>query len=148
VTAEHPAELAIEGLQRAYADISTREAWDEFAALVTPDCKFLFDTSSGGVFELNGPEQFVEFAKKTAVQFDLWVYDPVNFVVTVDPAGTATGRTYSFEIEQDRESGEVISSYGRYEDEYVLLDGRWRWSSRRYRNVARRNGDEPWRRNH
>jgi hypothetical protein len=138
------AEIEIARLQRAYGDCSTREAWTELAALVTPECRFLFDTSSGDVFELVGPGQFTAFAAKTAEQFDLWVYDPLSFVVDIDPDGTARGRTYSFEIEQDRESGIVISSYGLYLDEYARIDGTWLWSQRHYRNLARREGDADW----
>ena len=94
-----------------------------------------------------GPEQFADFARKTAEKFDLWVYDPINFIVSIDADSTASGRTYSFEIEQNRETGEVITSYGHHDDHYVRLDGRWLWSSRRYRNLARRDGEQPWKRN-
>jgi hypothetical protein len=111
---------------------------------VTPDCRFLFETSSGGVFELVGAEEFIAFAKSTAEQYDLWVYDPLNYVVSIDPAGTATGRTFSFEIEQDRQTGDVVTSYGLYQDEYVRVDGTWLWSCRRYKNLARRDGESPW----
>jgi hypothetical protein len=141
------AEVAIARLQRAYADTATREAWGELAALVTPDCRFLFATSSGTDFELLGAEQFIAFAAKTAEQYDLWVYDPINFTVELETDGTATGRTYSFEIEQDRGTGEVVHSYGFYDDAYLLSEGSWLWSSRRYRNLARRDGEGPWRRN-
>ncbi len=139
--------MAIARLQRAYADTATRESWDELTALVTPSCRFLFATSSGEDFELIGAEQFSAFAAKTAEQYDLWVYDPINFTVAIDPNGTATGQTYSFEIEQDRHTGNVVHSYGFYDDEYVLHEGTWLWSSRRYKNLARRDGDQPWKRN-
>jgi len=139
--------MAIARLQRAYADTATREAWDELAELVTPDCRFLFATSSGQDFELIGAQQFSAFAAKTAEQYDLWVYDPINFTVAIDLAGTATGQTYSFEIEQDRQTGTVVHSYGFYDDEYVRRGESWLWSSRRYKNLARRDGEQAWKRN-
>ena len=136
------AEMAIARLQRAYADTATRKAWGELSALVTPACRFQFDTSSGEVFEVVGADAFGAFAAKTADRFAFWEYVPLNFVVEIDPAGTARGRTYSFEIDKDAETGGVVTSWGLYHDDYARVDGTWLWSRRRYQTLARRKGDD------
>lgn len=135
--------IAIMRLQRAYADASTRKAWSELAALVTPDARFEFDTRTGNVFEMDGPGAFAEFADKMTGTFAFYEYVPLNFVVTSLSDDTARGRSYSFEIGEDRASGEVTTFYGWYHDEYAKVDGSWRFSRRRYESLARRTGEEP-----
>jgi hypothetical protein len=137
------ADLAIMRLQRAYADIATRKAWPEFAALATPDARFSFDTHSGEVIEVVGADAFTEFGAKMTDRFSFYEYVPLNFVVEIDPAGTARGRAYSFEIGQDRDTGDVITFYGMYHDDYARVDGTWLFSRRQYQTFARQTGDGP-----
>ena len=101
--------IAIMQLQRAYADASTRKAWPELVALVTADARFEFDTRTGNVFEMEGPDAFAEFAAKMTDTFSFYEYVPLNFVVTSLSGNTARGRSYSFEIGEDRTSGEVTT---------------------------------------
>ena len=56
--------LAIQRLQRAYADIATRQAWSEVPSLATPDTCFSFDTHSGPIIEIEGPAEFGAFGAK------------------------------------------------------------------------------------
>ena len=56
--------LAIQRLQRAYADIATRQAWSEVPSLATPDARFTFDTHSGTLIEVEGAVEFGEFGAK------------------------------------------------------------------------------------
>ena len=135
--------LAIMQLQRAYADASTRKAWPELAALVTVDARFEFDTRTGNVFEMQGPEAFAEFADEMTGTFSFYEYVPLNFVVTSLSGVSARGRSYSFEIGQDRASGDVTTFYGWYQDEYAKAEGTWRFSRRHYESLARRTGEGP-----
>ncbi|MFI5040796.1 MAG: nuclear transport factor 2 family protein [Acidimicrobiales bacterium] len=135
--------VAIMRLQRAYADASTRKAWPEFAALATADARFSFDTRTGTIFEMVGLEAFVEFAAKMTAGFSFYEYVPLNFVVETHPDGTARGRSYSFEIGQVRDTGELTSFYGWYQDEYARVDGAWRFTRRRYETLGRRTGGDP-----
>ena len=98
------ADIAIMRLQRAYADVSTRRAWPEFAALAIPDARFSFDTRTGDVIEMVGVDAFAEFGATMTDRFAFYEYVPLNFVVEIDPAGTARGRSYSFEIGEDRDT--------------------------------------------
>ena len=137
------AELAIDRLLRAYADVSTRKAWPEFAALAVPDARFSFDTRTGDVIEIEGVEAFAAFGASATARFAFYEYVPLNFVVDIDPAGTARGRAYQFEIGQDRESGAVTNYYGMYHDEYVQTDGTWMFTRRQYQSLANWTASEP-----
>ena len=130
--------LTIMGLQRSYADIATRAAWDEVAAIATPDAHFSFHTSSGRKFEIEGAVAFGEFGGKMTERFRFYEYIPLNFVVTIGTDGTAHGRSYSLEVAEDAETGDWIDFYGMYQDEYALFEGTWRFARRRYRTVGQR----------
>jgi hypothetical protein len=130
--------LAIQRLQRAYADIATRQAWSEVPSLATPDARFTFDTHSGPVIEIEGPVEFGEFGAKANARFAFYEYIPLNFVVTIGTDDTARGRSYSLEVAEDRETGDWVEFYGTYRDEYAVYEGAWRFSSRHYQTYGRR----------
>jgi hypothetical protein len=129
--------LAIERLQRAYADIATRGAWDEFAAIATPASRFTFDIQAAQPIEIDGPAAFAAFGVRANERFSFYLYIPVNFVVTIGGDGTALGRSYSHEVAEERESGDWVEFYGTYEDEYAVHEGTWRFARRHYRTYGR-----------
>ena len=131
--------LAIMRLHRAYADIATRRAWPEIAALAIPDARFTFDTRAGRVFEVVGIEEFGAFGAKSTGGFSFYEYIPLNTVVKIS-AASARGRSYSLEVSEDRDTGEWIEFYGMYHDDYVLFEGGWRFASRQYQTIGRRVG--------
>jgi hypothetical protein len=131
--------IAIARLQNAYADISTRHAWDEMEALATPDARFSFHTK-GGLFEVEGGAAFAELGPRMSEQFSFHLLVPVNFVVVVGTDGTAQGRSYLLELNEDRESGTWNEVFGTYSDDYVLYEGTWRFSRREYSPFGRRSG--------
>ena len=73
-------------------------------------------------------------------RFAFYEYIPLNFVVTIASDDTASGRSYSLEVAEDRESGEWFEFYGTYQDEYTVFEGTWRFASRRYQTYGRRTG--------
>jgi hypothetical protein len=129
--------LAIQRLQRAYADIATRGAWDEFASIATPDARFTFDIGTEQVIEIDGPDELAAFGVRANERFSFYLYVPVNFVATVGGDGTARGRSYSHEVAEERESGDWVEFYGTYEDEYAVHEGTWRFARRHYRTYGR-----------
>jgi hypothetical protein len=133
--------LAINRLLGAYADIATRKAWTEFAPLAAPDASFTFDTKNG-IFEVVGAEAFGEFGAQSLAGFTFYEYIPLNVVVKVDSPDTARGRVYSFEVGEEAETGSWLTYYGLYHDDYVFLDGAWRFARRHYQALARRTNDD------
>jgi SnoaL-like protein len=136
--------LAISRLLGRYADIATRKAWPEFPPLAAPDARFTFDTARG-VVEVVGPDAFAEFGAQSLESFTFYEYIPLNHVVQVDSADAARGRVYSFEVGEQRDGGAWVTFYGLYHDDYVCVDGAWRFASRHYQALARRtNHDLDW----
>ena len=133
--------LAIVRLQHAYADIATRRAWPEIVSLAVPDARFSFDTRAGRVIEVVGAAAFGEFGAKSVGRFTFYQYLPLNAVVTLSGAGAASGRAYCLEVGEDRESGQWINFYGLYHDDYVQVDGAWRFARRQYQTLGRRTGE-------
>lgn len=127
---------AIQELQRNYADVATRAAWDEVGSLLTPDAHIQFTLSSGAVFDVDGADAFVEFARKMTA-FSFFEYIPLSFVVKRGPDGTLTGRSYSLEVSENA-AGDWVESYGLYEDTYGQTDGEWRFARRLHRTVKQR----------
>jgi SnoaL-like domain len=138
MTDEDRAYLAIQRLQRAYADVATRGAWPEVVSLLAPDCHITFDTRSAQILEVSGADEFAQFAAKMTAAFSFYELVPQNFVVTIGPGGTAGGRSYSLEVGEDAKTGEWLEFYGVFSDEYILLDDEWRFSRRHYQTYARR----------
>jgi len=127
-------------LQHAYADLATRKAWSELAALTTPDAKFSFDLRHGAPLEMVGPEAVGRFGAQAVAGFSYYQYIALNTVVTLTGDATASGRAYALEIAEIRDSKDWLEVYGYYDDEYVRLDDGWRFSQRRFQLLARRTG--------
>jgi hypothetical protein len=134
---EASAYVEIQRLQRHYADLATRGAYDEVTMLATPDALFTFDTYSGDVFEVRGAAEFAAFAQRTAGGFRFFEYIPLNFTVTFESEDFARGRSYTLEVSEN-ESGEWLEFFGTYRDEYTRYEGEWRFSKREYATYGRR----------
>lgn len=130
--------LAIERLQRSYADIATRHAWGEITAIAVPDALFTFDTHADNMFEVKGVAAFAEFGTKMTDRFSFYVYTPLNFVVSINSDGTAYGRSYALEAATDADTGDWLNFYGIYQDHYAIFEGTWRFARRHYRTYGRR----------
>jgi hypothetical protein len=135
---DSPAYLAIARLQRSYADIATRRAWNEVASLASPNAHFSFDLHAGKSFQVDGAVEFGEFGAKMTAGFTFYEYIPLNFVVEIGPDGVAHGRSYSLEVAEDAKTGEWIEFYGVYQDEYAIFEGTWRFTRRHYQTFGRR----------
>jgi SnoaL-like domain len=127
---------AIQQLQRSYADIATRMAWDEAASVLAPQIHITFNTSSGAVHEIEGLDAYAEFGAQMT-GFAFYEYLPMSFVVSPGADGTLVGRTYSLEVAEN-DAGEWLEFYGQYDDTYAKVDGEWRFTRRIYRTVKQR----------
>jgi hypothetical protein len=134
--------LAITRLQAAYADVVTRRSWPELDALFLPDAPVHVDTVSRPVIELVGPGALGAFIGGAIEGFEFFEFVILNTVLDID-GDSATGRLYMVEIRQDIEPKQWSNAFGRYDDDYVVQEGRWRFARRRYRSLARRTGNDP-----
>ena len=72
---ESEAYVAIARLQRTYADIGARQAWDEVQSLATPDARFVYHTQRGR-FTIEGAA-FAEMAPKMSERFNFHLPIPM-----------------------------------------------------------------------
>jgi hypothetical protein len=131
--------VAIDQLQRRYADVVTRRAWAELEHLFLPDAPIEVDTVTRPVERFNGPTTFRAFVAPAVDRFDFFAFVILNSVVDLDldDPDVATGRIFMCEVRHDPGTGRRSSAYGRYLDRYVRTTSGWRFAERRYRSLAR-----------
>lgn len=128
--------LAISRLQSAYADAVTRRAFDELNELFLPDCGIELDFVTRPPRRFGGPAELAAFVRDSTARFDHFQVVILNAVVDRTDPIIAAGRLYLYELRHDPAEG-WSEAYGRYEDGYRKVDGRWWFASRRYRSLAR-----------
>jgi hypothetical protein len=143
VVHEPQAHLAVTQLHAAYADIATRRAWDELGDIVTSDARFTFDLGGRPPVELVGPEALGQFGSRATGSFGFYSYQPLNAVLTRVGDGEATGRSYALEVALVRPGNTWLEVYGAYDDAYVAHHGRWLFTDRSFRTLARRLDTHP-----
>jgi hypothetical protein len=133
--------VALWRLQARYADIVTRRAWPELRAVFRPDTLVEVDTVTNPVRTFVGPDEFGAFVAGAIERFDHFAFVILNTVVDVVSDTEATGRIFMCEVRHDRELDTWPIAHGRYEDSYARVDGRWWFTQRRYRSMARMGPD-------
>ena len=126
--------LAIRELHDAYCDAVLRRDPDDWGALWTEDAVWsLMGT------EVIGRENIVNLWNGAMSQFDAvsFLGIPGSLEVTGD---TASGRYQTHEILV--ENGEPRIAGGRYDDEFVRIDGQWLYSKRIFVIVAQLGGNK------
>lgn len=130
--------VAIDRLQRRYADIVNRRAWAELEGIFVPDITVTLDLRDR-LIELVGPRAVGEFIGASIAHMDLFEFVILNSVIDID-GDTASSRMFMWELRHDPEAGRT-NAYGLYRDRYARLDGRWWFAARLYCSVARTAGD-------
>lgn len=143
MTDDAVAYVHITRLQSAYADVVTRRAWSELEALFLPDAPVHVDTVSAPVIELVGPDALGEFVGGAIERFEFFEFVILNTVVRMMTDHAARGRLYMVELRQERDSGVWSNAFGVYHDDYVLVEGGWRFGERQYQSLARKVGTDP-----
>lgn len=126
--------LAIRELHDSYCDAVLRTDPDDWGALWTEDAVWsLMGT------EVVGRENIVNLWNGAMSQFDAvsFLGIPGSLQVTGD---TASGRYQTHEILV--ENGEPRIAGGRYDDEFVKIDGQWLYSKRIFNVVAQLGGNK------
>ena len=143
--------VALDRLQRRYADVITRRAWDELADLFLPDTVVHLDTVTAAPRDLIGPTEFAEVIGAAMARFDHFTFVILNGIAELDEPSAgdldadglgAHGRIFLCEIRHETERDAWSTAHGVYQDRYVLAGGRWRIAERQYRSMARTGPDE------
>jgi hypothetical protein len=134
------AHAAVAHLHATYADVVTRRSWTELGPLFTADATIDVDTVTRPAVHLEGSAALADFIAGALERFAFFELVPLNSVVTSASPDAATGRLWMVELRQERESGHWSEAYGRYDDDYAIVDGHWRYRRRSYRSLARRSG--------
>ena len=127
-------------LLSAYADAVTRRDWEAFDRLFLPDCVVDLDLVSRPSLELVGPDPMAEFVAGAIERFEFFEFVVLNQHVDLWPGGdraVAAGRVFMCELRQVHGETTRTDAYGRYDDTYAKVDGRWMFASRRYRSMGR-----------
>jgi hypothetical protein len=136
--------VALWRLQSRYADVITRRAWSELTELFRPHTTVHVDTVTAPARTITGPADFGAFVEQAIARFDHFTFVILNTVVELDdgPAGTAPttarGRIFMCELRHDEASDTWQDAHGLYQDRYERHEGRWWFSERRYRSLARK----------
>jgi hypothetical protein len=143
--------VALDRLQRRYADVITRRAWDDLPELFLPGTVVHLDTVTAPPRDLVGPAQFAEVIGSAMARFDHFTFVILNAVAELDDPSAddlaadglgAHGRVFLCEIRHEPERSAWSTAHGVYQDRYVLDGGRWKIAERHYRSMARTGPDE------
>jgi hypothetical protein len=140
--AETVAYIAITRLQNEYADVVTRQSWDELIPLFKADARIHLDLIQSGM-DFTGPEEIGRFIAESLEQFEFFQFVILNSVVRVQDESHATGRMYMSELRQYAHGGNWSVIHGIYHDTYERDGGgRWRFAARDYQSLARTGRSE------
>jgi ketosteroid isomerase-like protein len=135
--------VAIDALQRAYADGVTRRDWEAVRALFRPDDTLSLDLGDRPGRDLAGPRAITDFIGPAMERFTFFQFVILNSHVELWPdcdIDAATARMTMCELRVA--DGARTDSFGRYDDTYARTDDGWRFATRRYRSLARFAGGE------
>jgi hypothetical protein len=124
--------LAIQELVCTYTSAATRGDWKQFEALWTPDALWEVGEPVGTSFV--GPQAIVADLKATLEHQDFFVQMTHDCVVTLLGDGRASGTTTIHALAR-REGHFEVTNFGIYYDEFVKVDGAWKFAVRRMQPV-------------
>lgn len=129
--AEARAQNAIRGLMHAYGRLIDARDWDGFARLWTDDAVYV---GGPGSDTLRGGAAIAGFLREIIAANPSGVGEP-NFHVFFNEEIGVTGEraratSMSTFVTPDRNGAPTMVILARYEDEYVLKDGEWKFQGR------------------
>jgi hypothetical protein len=126
--------MAIQGLAIAYAHAVDDTDWDRWEALFTPDAHIDY-ASSGGI--VGNPAAMAAWLPDAMAIFTWTMHSIYSHEIRFTADDRATGRVHLFNrngVEWKGES-EIFDVGGFYDDDYVRVDGSWRFARRVERTV-------------
>lgn len=135
--------LAIDRLQRAYADGVSMRDWEQVRGLFLPDATISLDLVTRPAVELAGPDALVAFVSGALERFAFFQFVILNS--HIEPSASdptlAKARIHMCELRHEHGARKRNDSYGLYRDTYRRTDGEgyggWRFATRWYRSLAR-----------
>ncbi|MGB6058766.1 MAG: nuclear transport factor 2 family protein [Microthrixaceae bacterium] len=131
--------VAIDRLQRAYADLVNRRAWDELAGVFDPDISITLDLVSRPTVELVGVQEFASFIGPAMERFGFFEFVILNSYIDLWPGGersAATARVFMCELRTEVGQTQRSDAFGLYRDRYRKTYDGWRIAERRYQSLA------------
>lgn len=131
--------IAIDRLQRAYADLVNRRAWDELAGVFARDVSITLDLVTRPAVELVGVQEFAAFIGPAMERFGFFEFVILNSHIDLWPGGdrsSATARVFMCELRTEGDERQRSDAFGLYRDGYLKTDDGWRIASRRYQSLA------------
>jgi ketosteroid isomerase-like protein len=132
--------VAIDHLQRAYADAVTARDWETVASLFRPDATVSLDLVERPGRELVGIDEIVGFIAPAVEAFSFFTFVILNSAIELWPGGDRAAAAARMSMCELRvRVGEQVrhDAFGRYLDRYERTDHGWRIAARRYRSLAR-----------
>ena len=143
--------VAVDHVQRTYADAVNRRDWAALHTIFEPDAVIALDLVTRPSIEIVGPEALGAFIGPAIERFAFFQFVILNSHVDLWPEGDrdrADARLFMCELRATRSDGDPGSSapsggavrddaFGLYRDRYVRTADGWRIASRRYRSMAR-----------
>ncbi len=132
--------VAIVRLQRAYADVVNRRAWDELPRIFAPEATVDLDLVTRPSVHLQGPVDIGRFIGPAMERFGFFEFVVLNTHVELWPDGdrsAAVARVYMCELRQPVGQLQRDDAFGLYRDRYVRTAEGWRIAARRYRSLGR-----------
>lgn len=126
--------LAIQALAIGYAHAVDDADWERWEALFTPDAHIDY-ASSGGI--VGDPAAMAAWLPDAMSIFTWTMHSIYSHEIRFTGDDRAAGRVHLFNrngVEWKGES-EIFDVGGFYDDEYVRIDGRWRFTRRVERTV-------------
>jgi hypothetical protein len=135
--------LAIDRLQRAYADGVSMRDWEQVRGLFVPDATISLDLVTRPAVQLHGPVELTDFVGRALESFAFFQFVILNSHIegsASDPAA-AKARIFMCEVRLKVGGRKREDTHGLYRDTYRRTDEHgyrgWRFASRWYRSLAR-----------
>ena len=130
-------QFLIRDLQSRYADICSRQAFNELVDLISSDAKITLDLR-GSELSFTGPVEIGDFIAESLTAFDFFQFVIRNTIIDIDDSGgSASGRLWMSEMRRVKDTGFWSTIFGVYHDQYVKTGGKWMIAGRQYHSLAR-----------
>lgn len=128
---------ALGRLLARYGDIVNRQAWEELADVMLPECRITLDLGEQ-THSFPDPDAFAGFMRTAMSRFEFFQFSILNSHFQVAPdRRQAAGRTTILEHRQLADGALFSNAYGLYQDRFVRTTAGWLFATRWYQSLGR-----------